>query len=156
MISFSLSALPHDCMQTLASSITRGRVPLSRPTNPRIPIYALALTRCRDARSLHGTEDCAIAGCGNGNAANPAVKGDGGVEDARGGGGHCHGCAGADPHAHAGGAGGEDGEEDGVDIALARRVAGLVGGVIAHGAVGGASGAWVEAVPEGEVFGVLG
>lgn len=129
---------------------------MSRPTNPRIPIHALALTCRRDAGPLHGTEDFASAGCGNGDATSLAVEGDGGVEDARGGGGHCHGCGAADPHGHAGGTGGEDGEEDGVDVALAGRVAGLVGGVVAHGAAGGAGGAWVEAVPEGEVFSVLG
>jgi hypothetical protein len=129
---------------------------MSRPTNPRIPIHALALTRRRDAGPLHGTEDFAIASCRNGDATSLAVEGDGGVKDARGGGGHCHRCGGADPHAHASGAGGEDSEEDGIDVTLAGRVAGLVGGVVAHGAVGGAGGAWVEAVPKGEVFSVLG
>ena len=144
-------------MQTLVYSITRGGAPtMSRPTNPRIPIHALALTRRRDAGPLHGTEDFAIAGYVNGDATSLAVKRDGGVEDARGGGGHCHRCGVANPHAHASGAGGEGGEEDGVDVALAGRVAGLVGGVVAHGAAGGAGGAWVEAVPEGEVFSVLG
>jgi hypothetical protein len=39
---------------------------------------------------------------------------------------------------------------------LAGWEAGLVGGVVAYGAAGGAGGARVEAVPEGEVFGVLG
>jgi hypothetical protein len=128
----------------------------SRPTNPRIPIHALALTRRCDAGPRHGSEDFGVAGCGNDDGACLAVEGDGGVENAGGGGGHCHGCGGADLYDHAGGAGGEDGEEDGVDVALARWVAGLVGGVVAHGAAGGAGGTWVEAVPEGEVFGVLG
>ena len=129
---------------------------MSRPTNPRIPIHALALTRRRDARPLHGAENFAIAGYVNGDTTSLAVEGNGGVEDARGGGSHCHRCGVADPHGHASRAGGEGGKEDGVDVALAGRVAGLVGGVVAHGAVGGAGGAWVEAVPEGEVFSVLG
>ena len=128
----------------------------SRPTNPRIPIHALALTRRCDAGPRHGSEDFAIDDCGNDDGTCLAVEGDGGVEDAGGGGAHFHGFGGADLYGHAGSAGGEDGEEDGVDVALAGWVAGLVGGVVAHGAAGGAGGARVEAVPEGEVFGILG
>src|SRR5947207_42627 len=129
-----------------------GGPTISGPTNPRIPIHALALTRRRDARPLHGAEDFTIAGYGNGDATSLAIEGNGGVEDARGGGSQCHRCGVADPHVHVSDAGGEGGKEDGVDVALAGWVAGLVGGVVAHGAAGGAGGAWVEAVPEGEVF----
>ena len=61
----------------------------------------------------------------------------------------------ADLDVDARGAGGEDGEEDGVDVALARRVARLVRGVVADSAAVCAGGRRVEPVPEGEVLGVV-
>ena len=77
------------------------------------------------------------------------------MEDAGGGGRDGDGGGGADLDVDARGAGGEDGEEDGVDVALARRVGRLVGGVVADGAAIGAGGRRVEPVPEGEVLGVV-
>ena len=56
------------------------------------------------------------------------------MEDARGGCGHHGWRGGPNLHGHACGAGGEDGEEDGVDVAITGRVGGLVLRVVADGA----------------------